>query len=133
MHHHPQNQERALNLSILTVSGIFCPVERTFYLSSFGIRAYSREHGFPMGLARTLSQPKKTDPPLCVRCDGLTLLRLATGLASACRRVGVPCSSWCRTESTCLFSTLHARKWGLPHVDMDSALADRPLFQAQTM
>ena len=39
--------------------------------------------GFPKGLARTLSHLSKlnSDPPLSARCDGSTLLELATGLA----------------------------------------------------
>jgi hypothetical protein len=58
-----------------------------------------------MGLARTLSHPRYLtgDPPLSVRCDGSTLLELATELASLRARKalflrgGVPCTSWCRT------------------------------------
>ena len=35
-----------------------------------------------MGLARTLSRLPRAGPPLCARCDGLALPRLATGSAT---------------------------------------------------
>ena len=37
---------------------------------------------FSRGIARTLSRDLGRDPPLCARCDGQTLLWLATGSAN---------------------------------------------------
>ena len=59
MHHHPYNQERAINLSILSMSGIFPLRSRqrlplTVKHSGLPVRAMVYH---PMGLARTLSRP----------------------------------------------------------------------------
>ena len=95
MHHHPQNQERALNLSILIVSGIrgFTTVkptrddllsERVVAPSASVSRTCSEGPQFPAGLARTLSRGGLTalpSPPLSARCSGSAQPELATGLA----------------------------------------------------
>ena len=120
MHHHPKNQERAFNLSILTLSGKYTePLFSKKGISSFFLIDLNRrvpdilwsfgpwDIGTLSSGISTYLKPRKTrmfflGPPLCARCDGSTLLELATGLAfwKKKRRFfqrGVPCTSWCRT------------------------------------
>src|ERR1700761_2824538 len=52
------------------------------------------------GISTSL-KPALASPPLSVRCDGPAQPGLATGLAAPCRsrRLGVPCTSWCGTDT----------------------------------
>jgi len=99
MHHHPKNQERAFNLSILTLSGKYTePLFSKKGISSFFLIDLNRrvpdilwsfgpwDIGTLSSGISTYLKPRKTrmfflGPPLCARCDGSTLLELATGLA----------------------------------------------------
>ena len=82
--YHPYNQERAINLSILNMSGI-----NTTSVEALAVGRDMVAHGISINQ----NHGSFRDPPLAVRWDGPLSrvdIRLATGLASWCEAFPVP-------------------------------------------
>src|SRR5271154_4418593 len=82
MHHHPQNQERALNLSILIVSGNL--LQKTLIHSqtcSHSTRAENESHKLCSNGARVLCPGHGDDPTDLVKC----IFTHADGTLMPCR------------------------------------------------
>ena len=137
MHHHPYNQERAINLSILSMSGIQPTTAEATAPSHLVFGPYGSSMVFhPMGLARPLSRER---PPRSTLPTALRALRwpgryswLTTGSARVWEASPVP-AGVAPIYDRWTGRPLRTRKRGLPRAErLCTSKTKIPLCQAQT-
>jgi hypothetical protein len=104
--YHPYNQERAINLSILNMSGTYWNLYETSWSLRFTLHSVLNDAALnasvikpchwsivSYGISMYLKQSSVLYPPLRTRCGGRTFVRLTEDWPPQ-DEVGVPCASW---------------------------------------